>query len=457
MLPLTQSIETVAVRLATPDEQRNNKPSTFAWAYERAQAAMNSLYLKQSGGDLCRFFGAPIPRGTPFKILRTVTDLNWYVYSSPAIFEAISREYRNTHDSFFANDVAAKVLLKIGTRIFGEPLAEEDTISTCSPEKSKIYRRPFLQHLGSAAIRQRLPEINRLAGRLFSESDPDQTHMNVTQTCQRLVSAFLNRILFDLDEDESLAVAKAIVAANAYILAEATGSANDAEFEPHVRVLREAIDCALSKDTPFVRTLHADDNHFTLNQKKALIIAVYFTGLGGTISQMAGLMWHLAKNPEYQEELFQDTRAHNLEDRISPLTANMIKESFRVHPSTLTIDRPTRQPLMVTYQYGDQTQEIYIPEKTILTFYQPWAGEDCEHPGRFNPHRNDQIELYPFGRGVHQCVGQFLSEELIGRITCEFNRWFISSTRMDTLPLQGYFNLEPKEDVILEVRRRTAD
>lgn len=140
-----------------------------------------------------------------------------------------------------------------------------------------------------------------------------------------------------------------------------------------------------------------------------------------------------------------------------PFLALLIDESFRIHPSTLTIDRPTRQPLIVTYQYGGQSQEIYIPEKTILTFYQPWAADNCNNPAVFNPHRSDQVKIYPFGRGTHQCVGQFLAEELIGRFVWEFNRRFVASTSLETLPMQGYFNLEPKEDVVLSVQPRVIE
>ena len=446
-------IEVFRFRPATGEEIKANTSGTMKWLTEKAQAVFNSACLARVGGDLYRFFGTPIPQGTPCKILRTTTGWNWYVFSSPEMFRSIANEHRNHEEGFFKNDMAAKTLLEIGSEIFLKGLKDEDTISTCTKENSKKYRAIVARHLGSAMIKPRLFEIDEMAGQLLNEIkvQPEQ-EVNVTELCQKLVSVVINRFLLGLNETDSLAVAKAIVAANAYILAKATGSANKEEFAKHAEVLRMAIDRALANDTPFVRELHSMD--LTEIQKKVLIIVVYFTGLGGTISQMGGLMWHLSKHPEYQKELFVETMAEQASQKPFPFTAQLIKESFRVHPSTLTIDRPTGKPLMLDYEFGNIRQTVYIPEKSIITLYQPWAAEQCQNPKEFNPHRQDPVELYPFGHGVHKCVGQFISEELLGRFARVFTRRFQYSSPLSELPVQGYFNLEPQKDVTVLVQPR---
>lgn len=445
--------ENFIFRLASEDDQRKHAPGMATRAYQKAQAILNTASLGLTGGDLYRFFGKPIPKGMPCKVINTLTGLNWFVFSSPEMFSSISNEFRHNPEGLFANDVAAQTFIDIGSEIFGEKLNEEDTITTCRQDKNKEYRILVSRHLGSNMMKPRLPEIDKMAHALFDELKPDATEVDITEVCQKLVSRIINKFLLGLDDKDSLAVSKAIVAANSYILAKASGFADKKSFDPHAEVLLNAINKALENDTPFVKELNA--SKLTDLQKKVMIIVIYFTSLGGTISQISGLMWHLAKNPKYQEELFQEIASKTNQDNTGfAFTKKLLDESFRTHQSTLTLDRPTGRPLLLTYSYGDKQQEILIPEKTIMTFYQPWAAELCEDPKVFNPHRNDQVEMYPFGNGVHMCVAKFFAEELIGRFARAFTSRFESSSELLELPLQGYFNLEPKTNVKLSIRPR---
>lgn len=453
MQPLQK--ETFLFTVATAEEKRQYSPGIVARALEATQATWNTAQLARSGGDLYRFFGTAIPKGTPCKVIKTLTGLNWYVFSSPEMLNAIALEYRHTQNGLFANDIAAQTLIDIGSEIFKRKLQPEDTISTSTRVNNKKYRDLVMRHLGSAMMKPHLGKIDEMANQLFDEWDSTQPDFDVTEACQKLVSRIINRFLLDLKDEESLAVAKAIVAANAYILEKASGFANKEKFKPHAKVLRDAIEKALKNDTPFVKELNASD--LTPLQKKTMLIVIYFTSLGGTISQMSGLLWHMAKSTEYQEELFKETQTTSGQtEQKFPFTQKLIKESFRIHPSTLTIDRPTRVPLMLTYTYDNKTQKMLIPEKHILTFYQPWAAEGCENPRIFNPNREDPVELHPFGKGVHMCVAKFFSEELIGRFTRCFTQRFTFTTNLEELPLQGYFNLEPQSNVVLQVTPRAC-
>jgi hypothetical protein len=51
---------------------------------------------------------------------------------------------------------------------------------------------------------------------------------------------------------------------------------------------------------------------------------------------------------------------------------------------------------MLIYDYGNSHQELYIPEKSVLTLYQPWAAERCEDPKIFN--RDDR----QICQGIHK-------------------------------------------------------
>lgn len=444
--------EVFSFRLADQNDEKRLAPGYLAQAAAKVSIAYNSTWLAACGGDMVSFFGKSIPQGVPCKELNTVKEgLHWFVFASAEFFKAISKEFRHG-DSFFANEAAAKVMLAIGSEIFSSHLPEgqtvtlspEDTISTCSEGNSRRFRAIVTQHLGSAHIESRLPEINEMARELFKRT---ATEIDVTETAQILVSRIINRFLLGLDDKDSLAIAEAIVAGNGYILQKLAGTAVPATFKHHAQVLDAAVNKALEQHTPFIEALKGSG--LKLLQMKAMLIAIYFTGLGGTISQIGGLMWHLAKNPEYQEELVAEL-AKGKKD----FSALLLKESFRVHPSTLTLDRPTGKALVMTYDYGSYHEERFIPPKSILTLFQPWAAERCQNPQVFNPDRPDPVEVLPWGQGVHMCVGKYFAENLILRYMWEFSSMLRSSSQLSTLPCNAFFNYEPKEHVVLQVKPR---
>ena len=178
-----------------------------------------------------------------------------------------------------------------------------------------------------------------------------------------------------------------------------------------------------------------------------MIIVVYFTGLGGTIAQMSSMLWYLAKYPQYQNELAQELRREETASIKNELLGKIMREALRIFPTTLTIDRPTEREVVVEYTYGDQRQEIIIPPKSIITFFQPWAKLNCQNPEVFNPNRVDQIEIYPFGNGVHRCVGEMMARELMERMAKHFTLTFASSTDEEEIETQGFFNYEAVRDI----------
>ena len=452
------NVETYTFEKASEADLRNFAPGYVEKAKRAAASVANSALLWKSGGDLYKFFGDAPDLKKPWTLVETAVGWNWVLFSNPAMFKGISLKYRHSADGDFANDMIAKVFLEIGSELFGVVLSPDDTITTCAKERSKVYRTIAARHLGSALLEPRLGEIDLLCEDLLKEFESGD--VDVTCLSQKLVARIVNRFLLGLEDKDAIPVAEAIVAANAYILAKGTNAALPGQFDPHAEVLRQAIQKALSNNTPFIQELHKSD--LTETQKKMMIAVVFFTSLGGTISQMTGLLWHLSKHPEYQQELCQEITSDNREKKY-PFSAALLAESFRVHPSTMTLDRPTQGTHLLTHTYQEIVdgkckevkQHLLVPPKYIITLYQPWAAKNCQNPEVFNPHRNDQVELYPFGYGVHRCVGQYLSEELIGRFTRAFSKRFTYSSTLVQLPLQGYFNLEPKNNVVLQVKRRS--
>ena len=453
-------VETYAFEKASEDEMRQFAPGLVERTTRAAASMVNSALLWKLGGDLYKFFG-PAPKSPlPWTLVETTVRWNWVLFSNPVMLKGISLKFRHSVDGDFANDMIAKVFLEIGSELFGVQLQPDDTITTCAKERSKVYRSIAARHLGSALLQPRMGEIDQLCNELLKEFEEGE--VDVTRLSQKLVARIVNRFLLGLEDKDAVPVAEAIIAANAYILAKGTNSATPGQFDPHAEVLRNAIDKALSNNTPFIQELHKSDLSET--QKRMMIAVVFFTSLGGTISQMTGLLWHLSKHPQYQLELCGEiVQTSDKKDPKYPFSAALLAESFRVHPSTMTLDRPTQGTHLLTHTSQELVdgkcikevkQHLLVPPKYIITLYQPWAAQKCQNPDVFDPHRKDQVELYPFGHGVHKCVGQYLSEELIGRFARAFTKRFSYSSPLEKLPLQGYFNLEPENNVLLQVKRR---
>ncbi|XP_054706842.1 LOW QUALITY PROTEIN: uncharacterized protein LOC129216650 [Uloborus diversus] len=160
-----------------------------------------------------------------------------------------------------------------------------------------------------------------------------------------------------------------------------------------------------------------------------------FAGIDTTAHTVGFLLYHLAKNPDKQERLYQEVMSvlPSEEQKMTPKTfAEMrylkccMKESQRLHPvvggSVRVLDHDV---VMNGYRIpagtmiGVGLQEIYRTEK----YY--------KNPNQFNPERwleKDEnfnpFAFLPFGLGIRSCIGRRLAEQEVVTLTTEIIRNF---------------------------------
>ena len=134
-----------------------------------------------------------------------------------------------------------------------------------------------------------------------------------------------------------------------------------------------------------------------------------------TTSALSHLMYHLAKNPQWQTRLRDEMLATgkdmlDYEDLEKlPLADAALKEALRLHPSVQMMQRRTIKEV----EMGGYT----IPANTIL-FLAPsylhridgnWSDPHSFDPERFmeprNEHKNHSFNFVGFGGGAHKCIG----------------------------------------------------
>ena len=192
-----------------------------------------------------------------------------------------------------------------------------------------------------------------------------------------------------------------------------------------VQVMRAQLADKRSSDGPdlFSQLCHArseegeafsDDE--VVNHMIFLMMAAHDT----TTSALTTMVYCLARHPEWQDKLRQDSQAlPNEHLQFSQLpgcerTEWVMKESLRLYPPLTSIPRKAAKDC----EFGG----YHIPKGTpvgispIHTHHLPslWARPHDFDPERFSParaeHRQHPYAYLPFGGGAHLCIGQHFAE-----------------------------------------------
>ncbi len=145
------------------------------------------------------------------------------------------------------------------------------------------------------------------------------------------------------------------------------------------------------------------------------IIFVLFAAHDTTTSAATAVLYALASNPQWQEELREEMFSLNKDEmefddgNLLEKTTWTIKEALRMHP-----------PLVVMPRYALEEFEFQghrIPANTnvsvssLFTHYMPeyWSNPTQFDPQRFSKERaedkKDFFQYIPFGGGAHKCLG----------------------------------------------------
>ncbi|KAG3262263.1 cholesterol side-chain cleavage enzyme, mitochondrial [Ictidomys tridecemlineatus] len=144
---------------------------------------------------------------------------------------------------------------------------------------------------------------------------------------------------------------------------------------------------------------------------------------GGVDTTSMTLQWHMyemARTPKVQEMLRAEVLAarHQAQGDINtmlqlvPLLKASIKETLRLHPISVTVQRYLENDLVL--------RGYIIPAKTLVQVANYAMGQESSfftNPGNFNPNRwldNDKNNTYfrylGFGWGIRQCLGRRIAE-----------------------------------------------
>ncbi|KAF7484434.1 hypothetical protein GHT09_004222 [Marmota monax] len=144
---------------------------------------------------------------------------------------------------------------------------------------------------------------------------------------------------------------------------------------------------------------------------------------GGVDTTSMTLQWHMyemARTPKVQEMLRAEVLAArrqaqgdiNTMLQLVPLLKASIKETLRLHPISVTVQRYLENDLVL--------RGYIIPAKTLVQVANYAMGQESSfftNPGNFNPNRwldNDKNNTYfrylGFGWGIRQCLGRRIAE-----------------------------------------------
>jgi cytochrome P450 len=198
-------------------------------------------------------------------------------------------------------------------------------------------------------------------------------------------------------------------------------------------------------------------------------VTVMLAGHETTANALSFALWELARNPDVQERLYQEShatlagRTPDAEDYAKlPYAAQVFAEAIRLYPPVWV----TARTAVEGYEYRGMT----IPKGAILLAPQIVAHRDprfWEDPLRFDPQRftdenkshRPRFCYFPFGAGARQCIGEGLAwMEGVLILASVASHWKLSLPpgAPPNLPLHPAISLRPKAGLRLRLERRPS-
>jgi cytochrome P450 len=181
-----------------------------------------------------------------------------------------------------------------------------------------------------------------------------------------------------------------------------------------------------------------------VNHMIFLLMAAHDT----TTSSLASMSWYLARDPEWQERLYDEVadRPFTYDRREDfPMADAAFKEAMRLHPPVPFI--PRRTVTDTTLEGYDLPASTQIVASTLLVHRDPafWTSPDTYDPARFFPdraeHKLHSHAYAPFSGGAHTCIGMHFAGLMATAITAAVIRRFRlgagpgQKVRIQTMPI----------------------
>ncbi len=230
-------------------------------------------------------------------------------------------------------------------------------------------------------------------------------------------------------------------------------------------IIEERINNGQEKDDLLDMLLNAKYEDGTSMPRRQLIdeVLILFTaGHETTANALSFTLYLLAKHPESQEKVIQETSNIDLNEgdimqKLSQLqySKQCIEEALRLYPPAYVIDRIAIE--------DDEFEGHKFPKDTLLlmSIYELHRHSDFwEFPEEFNPDRFDpenkkdfSNHYFPFGAGPRMCVGNnFAMYEMILTIA-EILKKYRLTTPLEIVEINPLISLKPRAVPIKFVER----
>lgn len=163
-----------------------------------------------------------------------------------------------------------------------------------------------------------------------------------------------------------------------------------------------------------------DGKLFTDEEIRDHVIFLLFAAHDTTTSALSAILFALASNPGWQEELRQEMFELNKTaiefDDIAALkkTGWTFKEALRMYPALAVMPRYALED----FEYNGHLipANTTVTVSALFTHYMPeyWENPHTFDPMRFSPERAEEkghlFQYIPFGGGAHKCLGMHFAE-----------------------------------------------
>ena len=222
-----------------------------------------------------------------------------------------------------------------------------------------------------------------------------------------------------------------------------------------------------SEDTAEAVT-NGDSNHMSDKQVRDECITVLLAGHETTANALSFTLWHLAKNPDIQEQGHREavsvlgSRQATAKDYPNLRFLWMIfAEGMRLSPTVWVLGRSCGPEPYDFHGYQIPPGAMLLAPQIVL-HRDPrfWHEPDRFNPARFvdeNKRTRPRFAYFPFGGGSRQCIGEGLAwMEGVLVLATILRDWRLSPppNAPAELPMIPSVNLRPKNGVPLHLERR---
>lgn len=179
------------------------------------------------------------------------------------------------------------------------------------------------------------------------------------------------------------------------------------------------------------------------------MLILFIAGHETTANALSFIFFEISRHPEAEEKLRQEIAGEG-EAVFTPeslmkksFTANIIKESMRLHSPAWAIDRQALE--------NDRFGEYSWPKGTFIILYisglhrnpRYWNDPDSFIPERFDDENAKNFAYYPFGAGPRLCIGEHFAVMEMALIIRRFYKQFSFVSYQDTIEKKALVTLRP--------------